>query len=176
MKVVVSSLSWVRAVKTPPSPRDSAVEGGVVGGGVDEGLEDGAGGAIGDGVIELRDAVVAAADEREDLSGVGVERDEGDLRVGDGPGLFAFRCFVPLADDLVDVLHADLDGIGGGALQVGVERGVDAEVLMREVLIADALHELVVDEVDEVGSLAGVDVGRRETERFGFGASRPEPQ
>ena len=38
---------------------------------------------------ELRDAVVAAADEGEDLSGVGVDGDERDLRIGDGAGLFA---------------------------------------------------------------------------------------
>ncbi len=41
---------------------------------------------------------------------------------------------------------------------------------MREVLIADALDELVVDEVDEVGGFAGVDVGRCEAKGFGLGA------
>ena len=109
-----------------------AVERGVVGGGVDEGLEDGAGGAFGDGVVELRDAVVAAADQREDLAGVGVDGDERDLRIGDGAGLLAFGRLVLLADDVVDVVHADLDGLGGGALQIGIERGVDAEALVRE--------------------------------------------
>jgi hypothetical protein len=103
-----------------------AVERGVVGGGVDEGLEDGAGGALGDGVVELRDAVVAAADEREDLAGVGVERDERDLRIGD----VGVALLVQFADELVDVLHADVDGFGGGALQFGIERGVDAEALV----------------------------------------------
>ncbi len=77
---------------------------------------------------------------------------------------------VLLADHLVDVLHADFDGLGGGALEVGVERGVDAEALVGEVLVADALDELVVDEVDEVGRFAGVDVGGGETEGLGFGA------
>ena len=37
---------------------------------------------------------------------------------------------------------------------------------MREVLIADALDELIVDQVDEIGSFAGIDVRRRETKRF----------
>ena len=50
-----------------------AVEAGVVGRGVDEGLEDGAGGPLGDGVVELRDAVVAAADQRQNLPGMGVD-------------------------------------------------------------------------------------------------------
>ncbi len=40
------------------------------------------------------------------------------------------------------------------------------------VVVAEALHELVVDEVDEVGSFAGVDVGRGEAERLGLGARR----
>ena len=163
-------MSLVRAVKTPPSPRDSAVEAGVIGRGVDEGFEDGAGGALGDGVIELRDAIVAAADQREDLAGVRVDGDERDLRIGDGAGFFALGGLVQLADELVYVLHADLDGLGGGALQFGVERGVDAEALVGEVLIADALDELIVDEIDEVGSFAGVDVGRSEAKRFGLGA------
>ncbi len=123
-------------------------------------------------MVELRDAVVAAADEREDLAGVRVERDERDLRIGDGAGLLTFGGLVQLADELVDVLHADFDGFGGGALELGVERGVDAQALVGEVLVADALDELVVDEVDEVGSFAGVDVGRGEAERFGLGARR----
>ena len=148
-----------------------AVERGVVGRGVDEGFEDGAGGAFGDGVVELRDAVVAAADECEDLAGVRVDGDERDLRIGDGAGLFSLGGLVQLADELVDVLHADLDGFGGGALQFGVERGVDAEALVGEVLVADAFDELVVDEIDEVGSFAGVDVGWSEAEGFGFGAA-----
>ena len=99
-----------------------AVEGAVVGGGVDEGFEDGAGGALGDGVVELRGAVVTAADEGEDLAGVGVEGDEGGLGVVDGAAVFA----VELANELIDVDHAFLDGGGGGALQLGVKRGVDA--------------------------------------------------
>ena len=41
---------------------------------------------------------------------------------------------------------------------------------LADVLVADALDELVVDEVDEVGRLAGVDVGRREVEGLGLGA------
>ena len=146
-----------------------AVERGVVGGGVDEGLEDGAGGPLGDGVVELGDAVVAASDESEDLAGVGVEGDEGDLRVVDGVG--ASLALVQLADHLVDIFHADLDGLGGGALEFGIERGVDAEALVGEALVADALDELIVDEIDEVGGFAGVDVGRSEAEGLGFGAA-----
>ena len=121
-------------------------------------------------MVELRDAVVAAADQGEDLAGVGVEGDESDLRISDGTRLLALGGLVLPANNLVDIAHADLYGLGGGALQVGVERGVDAQALVGEVLVADALDELVVDEVDEVGGFAGVDVGRSETEGLGLGA------
>ena len=68
------------------------------------------------------------------------------------------------------MLHAGFDGLGGGALQLGVERGVDAQRGVRGVGVAEALHDLVVDQVDEVGRFAGVDVGRSEVERLGLGA------
>jgi len=144
-----------------------AVEAGVVGGGVDEGFEDGSGGAFGHGVVELGDAVVAASDESENLAGVGVERNKRDLGVGDGISALA----VLLANHFVDVSHADLDGLGGGALEFGVERGVDAEALVRKALVADALDKLVVNEIDEVGCFAGVDVGRGEAKGLGLGAA-----
>ena len=121
-------------------------------------------------MVELRDAVVAAADEGEDLSGVGVDGDERDLRVGDGGGGLALGGLVLLADDVVDDLDAGFDGLGGGALEIGVERGVDAEVLVGGVLVADALDDLVVDEIDEVGGFAGFDVGGGEVEGLGLGA------
>src|ERR1017187_6752995 len=59
-------------------------DGGVEGRGVDEGLEDGASGALGHGVIQLASAVIAAADEGQYLASVGVEGNERNLRVLDG--------------------------------------------------------------------------------------------
>ena len=41
---------------------------------------------------------------------------------------------------------------------------------MSSVLVADALDDLIVDEVDEVGRFAGVDVGSGEAEGLGLGA------
>ncbi len=144
-----------------------AVERGVVGGGVDEGLEDGAGGAFGDGVVVLGAVVVAAADEGEDLAGVGVEGDERDLRGGGGVAVAALA----FLDDAVDVAHADLDGLGGDALEFGVKRGVDAEGVVGLLLLAEAPVELIVDEVDEVRSFAGVDVLGGEVEGLGGGGA-----
>ena len=75
-----------------------------------------------------------------------------------------------LADELVyDVAHAGFNGFRGDALELGVERGVDAERLMVEV-VAETLDELLMDEVDEVWGFAGVDVRGGEVERAGFGA------
>ena len=102
----------------------------------------------------------------------GVDCDERNLGISDWARGFPFGSFVEFANELVDVLHPDLDGFGGGTLEFGVERGVDAEVLVGDVLVADASYKLVVNEVDEVGRLAGVDVGWSEAEGFGFGALR----
>ena len=100
-----------------------AIDGSGIGRGVDPGLEDGSGGALGRGVVVLRVGVVAAADKGENLAGVRVQGDESDLRNG---GRFAWFA-VALRDDLVDVFHAEFHGIGGSVLEVGVERGVDAQ-------------------------------------------------
>ncbi len=48
----------------------------VQGGGVNEGLEDGTRLALGQNPVQLAGAVIAAADQRFDFSGVRVERDE----------------------------------------------------------------------------------------------------
>ena len=140
---------------------DLAIDGGGVGGGVDPGLEDGAGRALGGGVVELRVGVVATADEGKDLAGVGVEGDEGDLGKRGGGA-------VELVDELVDVRHAEIDGVGSGVLEVGVEGGVDAERGVGLLLVGEALRELFVDEVDEVGRVGGVDVLGGEVEGLGL--------
>ena len=114
-------------------------------------------------MIVLGAVVVTAADEREDLAGVRVEGDERDLGRGGGVAVAALALF----DDGVDVAHADLDGLGGDTLEFGIERGVDAERFVGLVLLAEALVELVVDEIDEVGGFARVDVLRGEMELFG---------
>ena len=119
-------------VELSESGEDSAfaeggsVERGVVGGGVDKGLEDGTGGAVGGGMVELGGAVVAASNESKNLSGVRVERDERYLRVGDRCGLLTFGGLMQVANEVIDVLHADLDRFGRDLLKIGVERSIDA--------------------------------------------------
>jgi hypothetical protein len=56
------------------------------------------------------------------------------------------------------------------ALQVGIERGVDAQAFAVEVALAELLHQLIVHQVDEVGRFAGVHAGRGQMQRLGLGA------
>jgi len=120
-------------------------------------------------MVELGRAVVAPSNEREDLAGVRIERDECHLWVGDRWRFLTFGCLMQVADEIVDILHANLDRLGGNLLEIRIERGVNAQALVREILIANALNEPLVNEIDEVGSLACVNVGRGKAKRLGFG-------
>jgi hypothetical protein len=136
-----------------------AFGGGLKGGSVDKGLEDGAGGPMRDGVVDLAVAVAAAADQSEDLPGVGIQRDQRDLGIDVGlAGLLVLG--VDLVDLRVDGGNGLFDGFGSELLQVGIERSVDAQAFLIEVAFAELLVQLLVDEVDEVGRFAGVDAGR----------------
>ena len=155
-----------------------AFHGGLERGRVDEGLEDGAGGPMRHGVVHLRDAIAASADQRQHLAGVRIESHQRHLRIGDGSGAEAAALFHPVATRvelfhlLVHDVDGGIDGRGGKALQVGIEGGVDAQALEVGVALADLLQKLLVDQVDEVGSFAGVDAGGGEMQRLGLGALR----
>ncbi len=75
-----------------------------------------------------------------------------------------------LIDLLVHQLHAFVDGFGGGALQVGIDGGVDPQRLLVQLAFAELVGELVLHQVDKVGSVAGFNVGRRQLQRSGLGA------
>ena len=121
-------------------------------------------------MVELGDAVVAAADQREYLAGVWIESYQRNLRSGDGLGILGSRA-APF-DQLIDGLHAFSDGFVGDLLQIGIERAVDAQALRGVLRLAVAADELIVHDVDEVGSETAVDGARREVQRLlarGFG-------
>ena len=103
--------------------------------------------------FSFRDAIVATANQCKHLAGVWVDGNQRDLWIGDGTGFFALGSLMLLAHDLVDVPHADLYSFRGGALQFGVERSVNSEALVGQVLVADALDELIMDKVDKVRGL-----------------------
>ena len=51
---------------------------------------------------------------------------------------------------------ADLDGLFGVVLKIHVERGVDAVGIVLEVAILELVEQLFLQQVDEVGGLAGL--------------------
>ena len=70
---------------------------------------------------------------------------------------------------LVDVLHADAHGLGGRALQVHVERRVNAMQRGAEVPVLERSRELVIHHVDEVGRVGGLEAaGDYSQRRLGF--------
>ena len=145
---------------------------GVEGRGVDKGLEDRACRPMGYGVVELGDAVIAAADQRQYLAGMWVESYQRDLWSGDGLGVLGSRA-TPF-HQLIDRLHAFSDGFIGDLLQIGIERAVDAKALRGVLRLAVAADKLIVHDVDEVGSETAIDGARREAQRllarrFGLG-------
>ena len=66
---------------------------------------------------------------------------------------------VQLVHLLVDHVNGGVDGRCGFALQVGIERGVDAQAFAVEVALAQLLHQLIVHQVDKVRRFAGVHAG-----------------
>ena len=57
----------------------------------------------------------------------------------------------------------------GGALQIRIERGVDAVRLIVQFVLAKLVDQRVAHHVDEVWSVAGFDVQRRKLQRCGLG-------
>ena len=133
-------------------------------------------------MVELAGPIVASANEREHLASVGVERHQRDLRVGDVRGdlrdhlaALLHAMGVQLAHLIVHLLHHGLDRLGGSVLKLRVERGVDAQALSVHVLVAELLHQLLMNEIDEIGGLAGVHIPGREPDGLGLGAVRFVP-
>src|SRR5207245_7742950 len=84
-------------------------------------------------MIELALPVVASANDRFDLAGPRIKRDQRDLRLRDSVvaallGLVAFPLLVFLRQEHVHILHPYIDSGHGYALQSGVERRIHAEI------------------------------------------------
>ena len=84
-----------------------------------------------------------------------------------------------MANLLVHVLHPDADGFPRRALQVHIQRGVDAEGVGLEVRVLDPGLQLVVHQVDEVRRLhrlrGGLGHGQRRLARERVIAFAEEP-
>ena len=101
-------------------------------------------------VVELALAVIAAADEGADFAGVRVHHHHRHLDRGRGLALL-FPEGVALGEQFVDILHANLHGLGGGALQAGIERRVDAIALIVKIALGKPFEQMVLHHVDKVG-------------------------
>ncbi len=74
-----------------------------------------------------------------------------------------------LLDLLVHALHALFDRRGGSALQLRIERSINAQALLVVFALAQSLCQLFADQVDEVRRLARVHGSRNDVERRGLG-------
>ena len=150
----------------------ATVKGGVHGGGVNEGFKDGACGTLGDGVVELAPCVIAASDQREDVTGVRIHCNECNLWIGallDLGFVLAFADSYALGSALghliIHQLDAGFDRLSGGALQIGIKRGVDPICLFIDFALRHLADDSVADEIDEVGCVIGFDIGRSQLQR-----------
>ena len=150
------------------SREDGALDGGVKSGGVDERLEDGACRPLGDSMIQLGGAITAPAHQRQHLASVRIERHKRHLRIC--PGLTWLVMSMLLVHLFIDNVDCGIDRGSSFPLQIRIERSVDAQSFAVKVAIAEFLLHLVMNQVDEVGCLAGVYAGFREMERLSFGA------
>ncbi len=74
-----------------------------------------------------------------------------------------------LLELLVDILHPDAHGIGGGALQIDIESRIDTVGRSLEIAILEGPGELVVDQVHEVRRIGGFEAPCNHSQRrFGF--------
>ncbi len=88
-------------------------------------------------------------------------RDQRDLRLRHRLALF-LPGGVAAGEKLVDVLHADLHGLGGRALEIGIERGVDAIALVFEIGLGEIFEQVVFHHVHKIGSGAAADAAADE--------------
>ena len=77
-----------------------------------------------------------------------------------------------LGDLVVHQLDSGFDGLSGGALQVWIERGVNAIGLLVDLALRQFADDGVADQIDKIGSIAGLHVWRREFKRSGLGFVR----
>ena len=158
----------VVAVVVQLRPRDRRVEGARI----DERFEDGSRGPLRHRMVQLAQAVVASAHQRQHLSGMRIQRHQRDLRIGEIPGRRHRAVFglvrVLLQHHLINQFRAEIDRLRRRVLQIRIERGVDAQTLMVEAVLAQFLRQLLPHQIDEVRRLAGVHARRSQLERRGL--------
>ena len=113
-------------------------------------------------MIELALAVVPTSDHRIDFTRARVERDQRHLRLRYRLGAALLGILAPplvvlLREKQVHVFHPCIDRRNGGALQRGIERGVNPEILAQQFVLGEFVEEMVLDHVHEVRRVAAGD-------------------
>src|ERR1700721_3771635 len=99
---------------------------------------------------------------------MGIERDQRNLWMS--PGLARLGFSVPAVHQLVDHVDGRVNRSRGLPLQIGIERSIDTQAFPVEVALAEFLQKLLVNQVDKIRRLAGVDGGVGQMQGLGFGA------
>src|SRR5581483_8863906 len=126
---------------------------------------DRSGRTLGNCVVQLAETIVPAADEREYRSSMWIKSNQCYLRIGTGLylrfvlALSYFHFAGPhLGDLLIDQLYSRVDSLRGCLLQVGIERAVDAVGLLVQFPFRILVVELIANQIDKIGRVAGFNV------------------
>ena len=127
-------------------------------------------------MVKLAESVVTTADQRQHFAGVRIHRDQSHLSLWAGQDLgfiLALGEFhflgAQLGDLLVHQLDATLNRLRRGLLQVGIKRRINPVGLIVQLVLVQFRDQLITNQVDEIRRVAGLHIGRRQSEASGLG-------
>src|SRR5947209_4534141 len=129
-------------------------------------------------MVELAVSVVASADQGEHIPGMRIESHQRHLgrRPGENPGLglgvLAFADFhltgAKFCDLLIHLADAHRNRFSSSFLQRGIKGGVDAVSGAVQIVFSIFREQLLADEIDKIGSIAGFHVLGGQLQRSSF--------
>ena len=128
-------------------------------------------------MVQLARAIIPSADQSLNFAGVRVHGDERNLCLRSGsnggfklvlPDLLLMRAH--LCDLIVHQLGAGFDRLCGRPLQSGIERRVDAVLLVVDLVLVQFADDGIANHIHEVRCIAGLNVrrGQFQRRRLGF--------
>ena len=125
-------------------------------------------------MVQLTEAVIPSAHQGQNLTCVGIKCHQPHLRVWPRlhlgfdlfPHLDALRA--QLRHLLVHQLHAYFHGLGGGFLQVGIQRRINPVGLIVHLTLIQFADQCLADQVYKVRRVTGLHIGRRQLQRRGL--------
>ena len=125
-------------------------------------------------MIQLAGAVIPAANQSFDFSGVRIEDDHGRLHLRNGLVAalflgFAFPLVVTLCEQNVDVFRAGIDRRYRRPLQRRINRRVHAKVLTQQLVFRKFIEQVVLYHVHKVGSFVAGDRRSNNLQRRALG-------